>query len=55
MNKFSDGRDWRQFHNEKDLVISISMEISRKSKRIQLRTDQGRVSRCIDLFSYVGR
>lgn len=28
INEFRDERDWRQFHNEKDLVISISLEAS---------------------------
>lgn len=28
INKFRDDRDWRQFHNEKDLAISISLEAS---------------------------
>uniref|UniRef100_UPI003F494E2C nucleotide pyrophosphohydrolase n=1 Tax=Niallia taxi TaxID=2499688 RepID=UPI003F494E2C len=26
INKFRDERDWRQFHSEKDLAISISLE-----------------------------
>lgn len=26
INKFRDDREWRQFHNEKDLAISISLE-----------------------------
>lgn len=26
INKFRDDRDWRQFHKEKDLAISISLE-----------------------------
>ena len=26
INKLRDDRDWRQFHNEKDLAISISLE-----------------------------
>ena len=26
INKFRDDRDWRQFHNEKDLAISITLE-----------------------------
>lgn len=26
VNKFRDERDWRQFHNEKDLALSISLE-----------------------------
>lgn len=28
VNEFRDDRDWRQFHNEKDLTISISLEAS---------------------------
>lgn len=28
INAFRDERDWRQFHNEKDLAISISLEAS---------------------------
>lgn len=26
-NIFRDNRDWRQFHNEKGLAISISLEV----------------------------
>ena len=26
INQFRDARDWRQYHNEKDLAISISLE-----------------------------
>nr|WP_027108912.1 nucleotide pyrophosphohydrolase [Lacticigenium naphthae] len=26
INEFRDARDWRQFHNEKDLALSISIE-----------------------------
>lgn len=26
VNQFRDARNWRQFHNEKDLAISISLE-----------------------------
>ena len=28
INKFRDDRDWRKFHNEKDLAISILLESS---------------------------
>ena len=28
INQFRDDRNWRQFHNEKDLAISISLEAS---------------------------
>ena len=27
INQFRDDRDWRKFHNEKDLAISISLEL----------------------------
>lgn len=28
VNKFRDDRNWRQFHNEKDLALSITLEAS---------------------------
>lgn len=28
INQFRDERDWRKFHNEKDLAILISLEVS---------------------------
>ena len=64
VNQFRDERNWRQFHNEKDLAISISLEASEllelsmenagRSKRNTIRTNQ-RTGRCIDLFIHDGR
>ena len=36
INKFRDERDWRQFHNEKDLAISVSLEASELLELFQL-------------------
>ncbi|NEX53478.1 nucleotide pyrophosphohydrolase [Lactococcus lactis] len=39
INKFRDDRNWRQFHNEKDLAISISLEASELLELFQWKTD----------------
>ncbi|WZU00792.1 nucleotide pyrophosphohydrolase [Erysipelothrix sp. D19-032] len=39
---FREERDWRQFHNEKDLAISISLEASELLELFQWKTsDEG--------------
>lgn len=40
INKFRDDRDWRQFHNEKDLAISISLEANELLEIYQWRTPE---------------
>lgn len=40
VNQFRDERDWRQFHNEKDLAISISLEASELLEIFQWRSSQ---------------
>lgn len=40
INKFRDERDWRQFHNEKDLAISISLEASELLDLFQWKTSE---------------
>jgi len=35
INEFRDERDWRQFHNEKNLAISISLEASELLELLQ--------------------
>ncbi|MCB8506833.1 nucleotide pyrophosphohydrolase, partial [Enterococcus durans] len=40
INKFRDERDWRQFHNEKDLAISISLEASELLELFQWKTSE---------------
>ena len=37
---FRDDRDWRQFHNEKDLAISISLEASELLELFQWKTSE---------------
>lgn len=38
INKFRDERNWRQFHNEKDLAISISLEANELLEIFQWKT-----------------
>lgn len=38
INQFRDERNWRQFHNEKDLAISISLEANELLEIFQWRT-----------------
>ena len=38
INKFRDDRNWRQFHNEKDLAISISLEANELLELFQWKT-----------------
>lgn len=38
INQFRDERDWRQFHNAKDLAISISLEASELLENFQWKS-----------------
>ncbi|WP_082350903.1 nucleotide pyrophosphohydrolase [Paenibacillus xylanivorans] len=40
INQFRDERDWRQFHNEKDLAISISLEANELLELFQWKTSE---------------
>ena len=40
INEFRDARDWRQFHNEKDLAISISLEANELLELFQWKSAQ---------------
>lgn len=40
INKFRDDRDWRQFHNEKDLAISISLEAAELLELFQWKSSK---------------
>ncbi len=40
INQFRDERNWRQFHNEKDLAISISLEASELLELFQWKTSE---------------
>jgi len=40
INKFLDERDWRQFHNEKDLAISISLEAAELLELFQWKSPE---------------
>lgn len=47
INKFRDDRNWRQFHNEKDLAISISIEASELLELFQWKTSDVAVKKNI--------
>lgn len=40
INEFRDERNWRQFHNEKDLAISISLEANELLELFQWKTPE---------------
>ena len=40
INQFRDDRDWRQFHNEKDLAISISLEAAELLELFQWKSPE---------------
>lgn len=44
VNKFRDDRDWRQFHNEKDLALSVVLEAAELLESFQWRTSDEAVA-----------
>lgn len=60
INQFRDERDWRKFHNEKDLAISISVEASellelfqwKKSEEVVEKSLQEIREELADVFIY---
>lgn len=40
INKFRDDRNWRQFHNPKDLAISLNLEASELLENFQWKDSQ---------------
>jgi|SRR5699024_495045 len=40
VNKFRNDRNWRQFHNEKDLALSISLEASELLELFQWKSSE---------------
>ena len=48
INKFRDDRDWRKFHNEKDLAISIALEASELLELFQWKQSEEVVSHSLD-------
>ena len=39
INEFRDARDWKQFHNPKDMAISVSIEAAELMEHFQWKTD----------------
>lgn len=48
VNRFRDERDWRQFHSEKDLAISISLEAAELLELFQWNTSEETVKNSIE-------
>lgn len=40
INQFRDDRDWRQFHNAKDLALSVSLETSELLENFQWKSSE---------------
>lgn len=45
INQFRDDRNWRQFHNEKDLAISISLEANELLELFQWKSSKESVEK----------
>ncbi|RID81531.1 nucleotide pyrophosphohydrolase [Peribacillus asahii] len=46
--EFRDKRDWKQFHNPKDLAISLSLEASELLENFQWKTSEAAIDDNID-------
>jgi NTP pyrophosphatase (non-canonical NTP hydrolase) len=49
--KFRDERDWKQFHNPKDLAISLNLEASELLENFQWLSSEEAVSKNLDKIS----
>lgn len=60
INQFRDDRDWRQFHNPKDLAISLSLEAAELLENFQWNTSEEAIEKnkqnikeeLADVFTY---
>ena len=55
INQFRDERDWRKFHNEKDLAISISLEASELLELFQWKQSEEVVEKSLKEIKEVKR
>lgn len=46
--KFRDERDWQQFHNPKDLALSLSLEASELLENFQWKTSEEAIQKNFD-------
>ena len=44
INQFRDDRDWRQFHNAKDLALSVSLEASELLENFQWKSSEDAIA-----------
>lgn len=54
IRKFCDDRDWDQFHNPKDLSISLSLEAAEVLEHFQWKSPEEMVSYAIEKKSEIG-
>ena len=40
VQRFRDARDWKQFHNPKDMVISLFLEVSELAEHLQWKSEE---------------
>lgn len=52
VKKFRDEREWTQFHNPKDLTISLSIEASELLECFQWKTDKEALSENLENIKY---
>ncbi|MBC1442814.1 MULTISPECIES: nucleotide pyrophosphohydrolase [Listeria] len=48
INLFRDEREWRQFHNAKDLALSVSLEASELLENFQWRTSEEAIEKNLE-------
>lgn len=48
INEFRDERDWRQFHNAKDLALSVSLEASELLENFQWKTSEEAIAKDLE-------
>lgn len=46
--KFRDDRDWKQFHNSKDLAISLSLEASELLENFQWKSSEDAIEKNLE-------
>ncbi|PFB77483.1 nucleotide pyrophosphohydrolase [Bacillus thuringiensis] len=46
--KFRDDRDWKQFHNPKDLAISLSLEVSELLENFQWKSSEDAIEQNLE-------
>ena len=48
IRQFRDERDWKRFHNPKDLAISVAIEAAELLEEFQWKTDEQAKRHCVE-------